>query len=268
MYGWNHQRSYRQCHWCTTTKVPMYVQGIIARLTPHWRQRLVFCIVTVDVKKCEICYSMCPYAVCDDGKPPTWLEESEHLLVGHNYARLPDVTSADECKRLCLQDSKCRSIEYVTSTRECAVSYSVRSSARDSFVPDPNVDYYEWRCTGGEVIYSSCVILGASCARHYPYVFVRHIRLLHSCHCLQQVSLNRLFIYLLFMLHLFIFSSPLPVFACLFACVRACGRACVRSENVRLLLFSQKKPVRNLKNSNSVFIYIQDTCDVDLCQKL
>ncbi|KAI0230884.1 Collagen alpha-6(VI) chain [Lamellibrachia satsuma] len=87
-------------------------------------------------------------AVCDDGKPPTWLEESEHLLVGHNYARLPDVTSADECKRLCLQDSKCRSIEYVTSTRECAVSYSVRSSARDSFVPDPNVDYYEWRCTG------------------------------------------------------------------------------------------------------------------------
>ncbi|KAK2189964.1 hypothetical protein NP493_92g03037 [Ridgeia piscesae] len=88
-------------------------------------------------------------ATCDDGKPPVWTKEPEHLLVGHNYARLPDVTSADECKRLCLQDSKCRSIEYVTSTRECAVSYSVHTSARDSFVSDPNVDYYEWRCTEG-----------------------------------------------------------------------------------------------------------------------
>lgn len=70
--------------------------------------------------------------------------------MGHNYARIDHVQTPTECQRLCVEDSRCRSIDYVRPFQECAVSYDTKDENPRSFVDEEGVDYYEWFCWDGK----------------------------------------------------------------------------------------------------------------------
>lgn len=83
---------------------------------------------------------------CTDGEKPAWYKYPNHILLGHNFDRLENVVTAEECKDLCYRDKKCRSVDYVRNYKQCAVSYIYKDQAMDSFVEELSSDYYELIC--------------------------------------------------------------------------------------------------------------------------
>ena len=59
----------------------------------------------------------CGYSIpclgCMNGEKPKWHKYPNHILLGHNFDRLENVITAQECQKLCYRDKKCRSIDYV-----------------------------------------------------------------------------------------------------------------------------------------------------------
>ncbi|KAK2149374.1 hypothetical protein LSH36_456g04013 [Paralvinella palmiformis] len=83
---------------------------------------------------------------CMNGEKPKWHKYPNHILLGHNFDRLENVITAQECQKLCYRDKKCRSIDYVRNFKQCAVSYIYKDQAKDSFVKELAADYYELIC--------------------------------------------------------------------------------------------------------------------------
>ena len=85
-------------------------------------------------------------SVCEKGERVSWTRYRGRLLLGRSYATLTDVSSPAQCQNACLQDRRCRSIQFIASLQQCSISYFSKAHAPDSFRVDSEVDYYEIVC--------------------------------------------------------------------------------------------------------------------------